>query len=92
LHLIPIRSDGNSQTTAQVLLVGNDFPYRGGAAPSRGYLSWEQLMKALEEVAKVDADVLHQAAIEINKGVAYTIPEVELDETQIKALGLELQK
>jgi hypothetical protein len=91
LHLIPLRPHGSSQTTAQVLLVGNEYPHPGGAAPSRGYLSWEQLRVALQTTGKIEENVLQQAEKELGKGVAYTIANVELDEAQIKALGLNLQ-
>ena len=92
LHIIPIFRYAAPEPTAKFLLVGNEYPHPGGAAPSRGYLSWEQLQKALRDTAKVHDDVLQEAAKEVQNGVAFTIPDVALEEQEIRVLGLDVQK
>ena len=91
LHIIPISHYASSEPTARFLLVGNEMPHPGGAAPSRGYVSWEQLEKALREIAKIDEGVLQKVATEVQKGVAFTIPNVQLQQIQMMALGLTLK-
>lgn len=90
LHIIPISRYATPVPTAKFLLVGNEYPHPGGAAPSRGYLSWDQLWKVLQDTARVHEEVLQEATKQVQKGVAFTIPNVELDENQVTALGLDI--
>ncbi len=90
LHIIPISRYATPEPTAQFLLVGNEYPHPGGAAPSHGYLSWEQLKNALRNIGKIEESVLQEATKDVQQGMAFTIPDVELDEAQVWALGLNL--
>jgi hypothetical protein len=89
LHIIPIFQYATVEPTTKFLLLLLTGPHPAGAAPLRGYVSWEQLSEALQGV-RIHEAVLKEAASDAEKGMAFSIPDVELDEKQIRALGLDL--